>query len=124
MTINYSKHRKPIQGLYEDKMDLINYEKVRDPVTGINKYEEKTLLSDVPCRISYKTIKQSESNDSTYNSSSQIIKLFIAPEIDIPPGSKVVINRNGAILSFKRSGMPAIYHTHKEIVLEEFKGWN
>ena len=53
----------------------------------------------------------------------QTIKLFIAPEIDIKPGSKIDVTHLGVTTSYKRSGNPAVYHTHQEIMLELWENY-
>ena len=73
--------------------------------------------------MSYKDISQANS-DSTVATTQQVIKLFLAPEYDIPRGSKIVVEQNGRTNEYVRSGKPAIYETHQEIILEEFEGGN
>ena len=64
-------------------------------------------------------------NTETDNESKVVtkIKLFIAPEINIMPGSKIVVTQRGRTTEYKNSGEPAIYETHQEIMLVKFKGW-
>ena len=51
------------------------------------------------------------------------VKLFIAPEINVMPGSKIVVTQKGRTTEYKNSGEPAIFDTHQEIMLVKFKGW-
>lgn len=51
------------------------------------------------------------------------LRLFLAPEIKVAPGSKITITQNGVVGEYKNSGVPAMYDTHQEIMLELFKGW-
>ncbi|HBG5847838.1 TPA: hypothetical protein OUL20_003776, partial [Clostridioides difficile] len=52
----------------------------------------------------------------------QKIKLFISPDIEIKAGSKLIItNQNNITKEYIRSGEPAIYPNHQEIILELFK---
>ena len=50
-------------------------------------------------------------------------KLFIAPEIKIKPGSKIIVEQNGTTTEYSASGVPAVYLSHAEIMLELFEGW-
>ena len=50
-------------------------------------------------------------------------KLFIAPEIKVKPGSKIVVEQNGVTTEYSASGVPAVYPSHVEIKLELFRGW-
>lgn len=50
-------------------------------------------------------------------------KLFIAPEIKIKPGSKIIVEQNGTTTEYSASGEPAVYFSHSEYMLELFKGW-
>ncbi len=51
----------------------------------------------------------------------QVTKLFIAPEINIKAGSKLVITHEGVTTEYIRSGVPAIHSNHQEVVIELFK---
>ena len=53
----------------------------------------------------------------------QIIELFIAPEISIKPGSKIIVTQNGETVTYTRSGEAAKYETHQQIILDLWKGW-
>jgi hypothetical protein len=54
---------------------------------------------------------------------SQGTKLFISPEVVVNAGSKIVVEQNGVKTEYSASGEPAVYASHKEIMLELFKGW-
>lgn len=80
-------------------------------------------LYDLPCRLSFKTINSTNQNDNAASAVVQIVKVFLAPEIKVKPGSKLTITQNDVTTEYKCSGKPAFYSTHQEIVLELFKGW-
>ena len=123
------KARKAVESLYDGLCDVIEYQKV----TKANKstgFEEVTVLSNQPCRLSYKastsmslSIKSTQEKDDLSSGMEQMIKLFIAPDITITPGSKIVITQNGVSVAYKSSGQPAVYKTHQEITLDLFEGW-
>ena len=79
-------------------------------------------LYDLPCRLSFKTINSTNQTD-TGAAVTQTVKVFLAPEIKVKPGSKLTITQNDVTTEYKASGKPAFYSTHQEIVLELFEGW-
>lgn len=114
--------REAIESTYIGECDIIEYVKTRNEKTKQNEYKEEVVLEKQKCRISFENISNSVQSDTT-NNITQIIKLFIAPEIKIKSGSKIVVTQNGKIQEYKNSGVPAIYETHQEIMLQIFEGW-
>ena len=53
----------------------------------------------------------------------QSVKLFLPSGIIIKEGSKITVSREGREFVYASSGVPALYPTHQEIMLELFKGW-
>jgi hypothetical protein len=49
---------------------------------------------------------------------SQVVTLFISPEVYIPPGSMIEVTQNNVTRTYKHSGISAIYTNHQEIILE------
>lgn len=87
-----------------------------------NKYgtvvsEVKELYKNIPCRLSFKNISQAEQTESVAKTS-QVVKLFIAPEVYVPPGSIVEVTQNGVTRKYKHSGISAVYTNHQEIILD------
>lgn len=114
--------REAIESTYIGECDIIEYVKTRNEKTKQNEYKEEVVLEKQKCRISFENISNSVQSDTT-NNITQMIKLFIAPEIKIKSGSKIVVTQNGKIQEYKNSGVPAIYETHQEIMLQIFEGW-
>jgi membrane carboxypeptidase/penicillin-binding protein len=117
------RSRVAIEMLYEHTCSIIEHKNVKNPVTKVTKLQEVIVLENQPCKLSFSNIRPSEQTESA-NSINQVVKLFIAPEIVIKEGSKIIINHNGRVSEYKNSGVPAIYSSHQEIVLELFKGWS
>jgi hypothetical protein len=110
-------YRKSIEKLYDDTCNIYESGLRKDPKTKITKPASDILVAEnQQCRISFKTISPTSQTESN-NKTSQEIKLFIAPELLIKEGSKIVITRNGRTTEYKNSGTPAIYSTHQEIIL-------
>lgn len=118
--INYKKYRKMIEKLYEGLCTVKVYGEYKDPITKITKVGEYSLFEDQPCRLSYGSLTTATSTQGPANIV-QVTKLFIAPELEIPPGSKIIVTQNGRKTEFSNSGVPAVYPTHQEIMLELFK---
>lgn len=114
--------RQAQERLYEGKCTIVEYGKTKDPVTKITSSGEIVVLEKQPCRLSFSSSPATTQTSSTDNVA-QTIKLFLAPEIVIKPGSKMIVTQNGRMSAYKNSGQPAIYVTHQEIILELFRGW-
>lgn len=109
--------RQSIEKLYDDICNIYESGLRKDSKTGITKpTADNLVVKNQQCRISFKTISPTNQTESN-NKTSQEIKLFIAPELLIKEGSKIVITRNGRTTEYKNSGTPAIYSTHQEIIL-------
>lgn len=115
--------KKAIESLYEHTCTVIEYVKVKDPITKLTGMKEIPTLENQPCKLSFSSAKSTQQTESA-NEVSQVIKLFIEPNIDIKEGSKLIINHNGKVSQYKNSGVPSVFPTHQEIVLELFKGWS
>lgn len=90
--------------------------------TGRDEPYEVPLFQDEPCRISFRSIATTtETNDAARIQ--QTTKLFIAADLDIPAGSKINVTQSGKTKSYTRSGEPAYYSTHQEIMLAPFERW-
>ena len=116
------KARKAIESLYDGKCTITEHQKIKkeNKSTG---FQDVVVLECEPCRLSFKTINNTNRTDTAASAVVQITKVFLAPEIRVKPGSKLAITQNGVTTEYKSSGEPAFYSTHQEIVLELFKGW-
>ena len=114
--------RKAIESLYDGKCTITEYQKIKkeNKSTG---FQDVVVLEDVPCRLSFKTIDSTNQTDTAASAVVQITKVFLAPEIQVKPGSKLTITQNDVTTEYQSSGKPAVYSTHQEIVLTLFKGW-
>ncbi len=115
--------RRAIEMLYEHTCTVVEYDKAKDPITKQTKLAEKIVLENQPCKLSFSTVKASSQTQSA-NEVQQIIKLFVAHGVEIKEGSKIIVIHNDKTSEYKNSGVPSIFPTHQEIVLELFKGWS
>ena len=114
--------RKAIESTYIGECDVIEYKTTKNETNKRNEHKEEIVLRKQKCRISFENISNSTQDGNT-NNITQVIKLFIAPEINIKNGSKIIVTQNNKTQSYKNSGEPAIYETHQEIMLELFESW-
>lgn len=114
--------RQAVERLYTGIMTVTEYKPETNAETKITSNQEIALMTDVPCRISYKAISAANMQGGVAVTE-QSIKLFCAPEIVIPPGSKITVTQNGRTAAYKQSGEAAVYPSHQEIMLELFKRW-
>lgn len=114
--------RQAVESQYDGICNIIEHQKVKDPKTKKSNFIENIVKEEQACKVSYEDIYV---NTETETQSKVVtkIKLFIAPELDIKPGSKIVVTQKGRTTEYKNSGEPAIYDTHQEIMLEKFKEW-
>lgn len=113
--------RQALESLYKGICTITVRSESIDPVTKRVKFTESTPTVDQPCRLSYSSLRST--GDGDVAEVLQVIKLFLAPEINIPAGSKITVTQNGKTAEFQRSGKTAVHSNHQEITLELFKGW-
>lgn len=113
--------RKAVGSQYDGVCTIIEHQKVpkANKSTG---FDDVIVAENLPCRLSFKTKANTDKNEIA-SSVSQIIEVFLNPEITIKTGSKLIITQNGVTTEYKSSGQPAVYSTHQEIILELFKEW-
>lgn len=116
--------RKALERLWKDRCTVYHRVKVTDPKTKLTDFDEKPLLQDQPCKLSFETLN---STDGDYVATvAQSVKLFISPDVEIPAGCKIVVTRFNDLertFTYSRSGEPGIFTNHQEIMLEPFKGY-
>ncbi len=109
----------PCESLYGGRCDIYEYQ----PENGIiDSSKEVKVKSDVPCRLSYKSILSSVQSE-TVDIVSQEIKLFLSPDIEVKEGSKVVVTQNCKTETYYCSGTAAVYNSHQEIELKLERGY-
>ncbi|HHV41331.1 MAG TPA: hypothetical protein GXX72_00545 [Clostridiaceae bacterium] len=115
-------HRKALQMLWKGRCTITIWEEYVDPVTKRTKFREVVAVEDEPCKLSFETVSAA-SEHGEIASVGQVVKLFLAPEIEVPPGSKITVTQNGVTTDYANSGQPAIYTNHQEIILTLYEEW-
>ena len=117
-------HRKALERLWKDRCTVYHRVKVTDPKTKLTDFDEKPLLQDQPCKLSFETLNSTDGDHVA--TVAQSVKLFISPDVEIPAGCKIVVTRfndSERTFTYSRSGEPGISTNHQEIMLEPFKGY-
>lgn len=114
--------RTALERLWKDRCSVVIRDEVTDPVTKLTGFVEIVKIQDQPCKLSFETLT-STNGDGTA-AVAQSVKVFFAPELDIPAGSKIIVTRpTGAVTEYAQSGQPGVFTNHQEIRLELFKRW-
>lgn len=113
--------RNAVESTYIGKCTIWKRDKVK-LTNGSTKFEPVIDQPDIPCRLSFSNINSSNSSDNAALVTTTV-KLFVSPDIKIEPGSKLVVTQNDQTNAYGKSGEPALYFTHQEIILESFGGW-
>lgn len=95
---------------------------MKDEKTKLTVERNVVVLEDQPCRLCFETLKAAGQTESAVEVA-QIIRLFLSPEITVPPGSRITVTQDGVTREYKNSGIPAVYPTHQEIILEPSERW-
>lgn len=108
--------RKAIESTYEGRCTVKCVMTYTDPKTKLTKTKEVEICKDQPCKLSFENLSSANQTE-TVATIAQGVKLFIAPELNIPAGSTIQITQSGHTADYNRSGQPAVYPTHQEIIL-------
>lgn len=107
-----------LKRLWTDTCMVKNLIEVEDKKDHSTSTEEVIVLENEPCKLSFQTIS-ANSEDETKAKLVQKAKLFLSNEVEIKPGSRIEIRRGGRQFSYSSSGLPAIFSSHQEIILEQ-----
>lgn len=108
--------RKCIELLYSHNCTVWETTYHKDPDTGKQIKHELPIIINEPCRLSH--VSQETSEVHPLPTGDQTIKLFIAPDCDIPPGSKIVVEQEYKTETYTHSGQVKMFFSHQEIELE------
>lgn len=112
--------RKAIEATYFGTLTVREMQKVKDDATKLTTQKEVVTLENIPCRLSFETL-QAAVQTSSAATVTQGTKLFVSPDIEIKPGSKLTVTQDNVTTDYVRSGVPAVYPTHQEVMLELFE---
>ena len=114
------KVRKALEKGYTGTFTVTEHRKITRPNHTVG-YEDVVVLVNQPCRLSFSSSPATADGDVP--AIAQTVKLFFAPDITVKEGSKITVTQNDVTTEYRQSGTVANYSTHKEVILELFKGW-
>lgn len=115
-------HRRALEATYDGTCRIYGRKAVKDPETMVTRQEEALVQEGIPCHLSFSSAAPA-AVAGTVTQVAQTIKLFLAPELLIPPGSRIEVTQQGRSESYAQSGKAAVYSSHQEIVLDLWKGY-
>lgn len=116
------RHRALIEAAYDGTCNIYEKQPYKDPDTMVTSHKETLVKEDIPCRLSFSSAPATLESGSAAGVA-QTVKLFLAPELVLRPGSKIEVVQNGRTECYRQSGKPAVYSSHQEVVLELWKGY-
>ena len=114
--------RKAIETSYFGVLTVTEQQKVKDEKSKLTKMIDVVVLENQPCKLSFEKLQTAIQSESAATIT-QVTKLFVSPDISINAGSKITVSQDNVTTDYTCSGVPAIYPTHQEIILELFKGF-
>ena len=114
--------RTALERLWKDRCSIFIREEVTDPVTHLTDSEEKPLLQDQPCKLSFENLSTT-SDDGNVAEKKMVVKLFLTSEIEVKAGSQIEVTHNGETAMYSNSGEAGKFFTHQEINLELAERW-
>lgn len=113
-------HRAAIESTYDGICNIYEKQPRKDPDTKVTSQKLVKVVENQSCHLSFSSISAADGTE-TVSKLRQVIKLFLEPEIVVKAGSKIEVTQAGRTECYSRSGQPAIYGSHQEIVLELWK---
>lgn len=115
-------YRKAVQSLWDGRAAVTVREGKTNEATGRTEPMERVTASDLPCRISFSSVRSTEPTGEAAEVV-QAVKLLIDPSVEIPEGSKITVTQKGVTADYERSGKAAVYSCHQEVPLALFRRW-
>lgn len=110
-------HRSVIEGTYGGRCNIYALESITDPKTRVTRQTEIQVQEDIPCYLSYSGGGPAVKSD-TVTVVSQTIKLYLSPDLIIPPGCRIEVTQQGRTESYSQSGKAEVYTSHQEVTLD------
>lgn len=115
-------HREVLEQTYDGSCAVYEKRSRKDPVTKVTRQEEILVFENLPCHLSFFASPSAAGSDGV-TEISQTIKLLLAPEKIISPGSRIEVTQQGRCESYGQSGKAAVYASHQEVTLELWNGY-
>lgn len=115
-------HREALRKLWDGLCDVYVRKTEVNKANGRDAPEWIRTVHRQPCRLSFSTVSPTTARDDAALIR-QTVKLFLAKDVDVPPGSKLVVTQEGRTRTYVDTGEPAVYRHHQEITLERKEEW-
>lgn len=124
MLKNFDMQRKILEKMYTGLCNVYEFKKIMNDTTKLISMKETAVLSlsDIPCKLSYIKIQPTEKKSGAAELAVSG-KLFLSPDLQIKPGSKIEVRQEGRTEFYESSGKAAVYPTHQEIMLKQTERW-
>lgn len=117
--IDLSFVRPVIELFYEGVATVEEKQTVKDEKTKLTRPSITVkVLENEPCRLSNSS--EPVSNSRPLPTAEHAIKLFIRPDVEIKPGSHIIVTQHGITTEYRSASVAASYCTHQEINLEKW----
>lgn len=113
----FERAKKTLERLYKDSCTIYEEQEVTDEDTNITSTDPVAVIDNQPCKISFENLSTTSDSDNVAEQKIAV-KLFLAPEIDVKPGSTIEVTHNGETVRYSNSGVAGKFYTHQEINLE------
>lgn len=117
-----NRYRKKLECMYAGNLSVTVFNAEKLP-SGETVLIQSSLFDNIPCRLSnsYSNYRSFQlKSDNLVNKIDNTARLFLAPDIIIPIGSKINVLQDGRSYSFDYSGRSFSYKTHQEIIVESY----
>lgn len=114
--------RNAIESTYDGVVTVEEFKKVKDEKQKLTTGKAVVVLENQPCKLSFEGLQVAGQTASSA-SVTQTTKLFISPDVTIKAGSRMTVTQAGKTTVYTHSGIPAVYDTHQEIILDLFEDW-
>lgn len=118
------KMKKAMEPFYTERCCV--YEKKAVFFEGRTVFEEREKYNMIPCRISVKAYLFGENAGSEKNNSLRVnkkAKIFVPPEYEIKPGSRIKVYSGARCSVYANSGEMSFYKSHNEVMAELEKNY-
>ncbi len=118
------KMKKAIEPLYTETCTV--YEREAELEDRRTVFKETVRYENIPCRVSMKAYLFGENAGSEkkgYLNVGKKAKIFVPPEYEIKPGSRIEVKSNGKSVVYAKSGQMSFYASHNEVTVETEKNF-
>ena len=108
--------REVFESFYSGRCTIYTIEHKENPATGYHEPVKNIVVENEPCRITRQSSRPAQQEKTRLPEEFRdTVNLMIRPEIDIPPGSTMVVTFNGHTYKYRETGDTQMYSDHQTI---------